>query len=262
VSEVLLQVDRLEMRFGGIVALHEVSLSARAGHVTAVIGPNGAGKTTLFNCITGMYRSTGGRIEFDGRTLSRMNPHEIARSGIARTFQNLALFEGLSVFENLKMGAYQRGHTGLLEGMIISPRARREEAEAERRARETLAFLGIEDVASKRPSELSYGMQKQVEFARALMQDARLILLDEPMAGMNQTEKSRLVDLILQVRDRLDVSFLLVEHDMPVVMGMSDHIVVLDFGRKIAEGEPQQVSTNEAVIAAYLGTELSGAAAS
>jgi branched-chain amino acid transport system ATP-binding protein len=261
VNEVLLEVDRLEMRFGGIVALHEVSLSARAGHITAVIGPNGAGKTTLFNCITGMYRATGGRIVFDGRTLTRMNPHEIARSGIARTFQNLALFEGLSVLDNLKMGAYQRGGTGLLEGAIVSPRARREEAAFERHAWETLAFLGIQDVADKKPSELSYGMQKQVEFARALMQDARLILLDEPMAGMNQTEKKRLVDLILQVRDRLHVSFLLVEHDMPVVMGMSDHIVVLDFGRKIAEGDAQEVSTNEAVIAAYLGTELSGAAA-
>src|SRR4028118_1536339 len=155
------------MRFGGIVALHEVSLSARAGHITAVIGPNGAGKTTLFNCITGMYRATGGRIEYDGRTLLRMNPHDIARSGIARTFQNLALFEGLSVFENLKIGAYQRGRTGLLEGMIISPRARREEAEAERRARETLAFLGIEDVASKRPSEPSYGRRTEAASPRA-----------------------------------------------------------------------------------------------
>ena len=254
-SELLLQIDDLSMSFGGIQALSGVSLSARRGEVTSVIGPNGAGKTTLFNCVTGMYRASGGRIAFDGQELTRLHPFRIARAGIARTFQNIALFSGLSVLENLMMGAYDRGRTGLLEGAFRSPQARREEREAGGRARETLAFLGLSGIADRLPSELSYGVQKQVEFARALMQDARLILLDEPMAGMNAAEKETLVGLILDVRARLGVSFLLVEHDMPVIMGVSDHVVVLDFGRKIAEGPPRQVAADEAVIAAYLGAD-------
>lgn len=260
-AETLLTVDNLEMRFGGIVALHSVSFVARKGDITAIIGPNGAGKTTLFNCITGMYTPTAGRIAFEGEDLTRLKPFRIARRGIARTFQNLALFDGLSVFENLKMGAYRQGHSGLLEGALLLPRARREEAETESRVVETLAFLGIAGIAGKRPSELSYGVQKRVEFARALMQGARLILLDEPMAGMNQSEKTELVALIRAIRERLGVSFLLVEHDMPVVMGVSDHIVVLDYGRKIAEGLPAEVRENQAVIAAYLGTEAASEAA-
>jgi branched-chain amino acid transport system ATP-binding protein len=153
------------------------------------------------------------------------------------------------------MGAYRHGRTGLLEGAILSPRARREEAEVERRALETLEFLGISAVAEKKPTALSYGVQKRVEFARALMQNASLILLDEPMAGMNQGEKTDLVQLILSIRDRLGVSFLLVEHDMPVVMGLSDHIIVLNFGRKIAEGLPEEIRKDEEVIAAYLGSD-------
>jgi branched-chain amino acid transport system ATP-binding protein len=261
VSDVLLKIDELDMRFGGIVALQGVSFSARRGDITAVIGPNGAGKTTLFNCITGMYVPSGGHISFAGEELTRLSPHRIASRGIARTFQNLALFEGLSIFDNLKMGAYRRGRSGLLEGAFLSPRASREELATDARVMETLAFLGIAGIAQKRPGELSYGVQKRVEFARALMQDAQMILLDEPMAGMNQSEKDDLVALILQIRSRLGVSFLLVEHDMPVVMGMSDHVVVLDFGRKIAEGPAATVQQDEAVIAAYLGADLPGEAA-
>ena len=258
-SEVLLEVDRLEMRFGGLVALQEVSFVARRGLITSVIGPNGAGKTTLINCITGMYSATSGRVVFDGRELTRLAPHQIARSGIGRTFQNIALFDGLTVLDNLKLGAYQRGRSGFLEGAFLLPAARREEADADRRAREILALIGLSDVADKTPTELSYGTQKQVEFARALMQDARMIFLDEPMAGMSRAEKARFMDLIQQVRESLGLSFLLVEHDMPVIMGISDHIVVLDFGRKIAEGPPAEISRNEAVIAAYLGNDLAEA---
>ena len=259
-SNSLLEVVGLDMRFGGIVALQDVRFSAQRGHITSVIGPNGAGKTTLFNCITGMYRPTGGQVMFEGQDLTRLSPFRIARAGIARSFQNIALFSGLTVFDNLVMGAYRHGRSGLLEGAILLPRARREQAAAQSRAHETLALLGLSPVAGKLPSELSYGMQKRVEFARALMQDAQLILLDEPMAGMTKSEKQDLVDLILQIRDRLNVSFLVVEHDMPVVMGMSDHIVVLDFGRKIAEGLPAEISSNEAVIAAYLGADTDDAA--
>ena len=252
-TEPLLQVDALSMRFGGLVALQEVSFAAAEGAITAVIGPNGAGKTTLFNCITGMYRPSHGRVSFAGQDLTGALPHRVARAGISRTFQNLALFSGLSVFDNLQVGHYRHGRSGLLAGAFRTPRARREEATAARAAQDMVAFLGLEDVAQARPAELPYGRQKQVEFARALMQGARLVLLDEPMAGLSGGEKDRMVALIRDVRVRLGVSFLLVEHDMPVIMDVSDHIVVLDFGRKIAEGTPAEMQRNDAVIAAYLG---------
>jgi branched-chain amino acid transport system ATP-binding protein len=254
-SGALLSIEAMEMRFGGLVALHQVSLAAREGDVTAVIGPNGAGKTTLFNCITGMYRPTGGRVTFAGQDITGARANDIARNGIARTFQNLALFHGLTVIENLKVGAYRHGRSGLLEGSVFWSRARREERQATQEAMEILDFLGLADVADVLPDELPYGRQKQVEFGRALMQKARMILLDEPMAGMSRAEKDRMVELIRQVRQRYGVSFLLVEHDMPVIMDVSDHIVVLDFGRKIAEGPPAAIQSSEAVIAAYLGAE-------
>lgn len=252
-ADTLLSVDKVEMRFGGIVALHGVSFEAKRGAVTSVIGPNGAGKTTLFNCITGMYQATSGTVRYDGRDITGLRPHAIARVGIARTFQNIALFGGLTVLENLKVGAYRHGASGLLEGSIFAPRARRDDKAADRHARETLDFLMLSDIADKRPAELPYGVQKQVEFGRALMQQADLILLDEPMAGMSRGEKETLVQLIRRIRSTLGLTFLLVEHDMPVIMDISDHIVVLDFGRKIAEGKPAEIQKHDAVIAAYLG---------
>lgn len=251
----LLSVDGLEIRFGGLVALNAVSFSAREGAITSVIGPNGAGKTTLFNCITGMYQPHAGKVTFDRIDITAARPHRVARAGIARTFQNLALFPGLSVIDNLKVGGYRHGRSGLLEASIFWPRARREEADVEAMAWEFLEFLDLTDVADAPPSELPYGRQKQVEFGRALMQGARMILLDEPMAGMSRPEKDRMTDLLRQARSRYGVSFLLVEHDMPVVMDVSDHIVVLDYGRKIAEGCPDAIQNNSAVIDAYLGTD-------
>jgi branched-chain amino acid transport system ATP-binding protein len=252
-SAPLLEIDRLQKRFMGLRALDDVSFSLDAGAITSLIGPNGAGKTTLFNCITGMIAPTGGAVRFEGREIAGLGAHAISRRGVARTFQNLALFGGLTVFENLVVGAYSRGRTGLLQGAFLSPRARREQREAEGAAHETLAFLGLEDAAALAPSELSYGQQKHVEFGRALMQRSRLLLLDEPMAGMSDAEKADMTELIKRARRDLGLTVLIVEHDIPVIMNISDKIVVLDFGRKIAEGTPREVRANPAVIAAYLG---------
>jgi len=254
-SKYFLEVSSLVMRFQGITALDQVSFTLEQGAITSLIGPNGAGKTTMFNCVTGMYTPTSGAVKFDGQDITAAPAHKISRHGIARTFQNLALFSGLSVLENLMVGAYLQGSSGLLQGAFKTPRARAEQKAAEAAAYDVRAFLGMQDAAHLKPSELSYGRQKQVEFARALMQKARLVMLDEPMAGMSTAEKSAMTVLIQRVREQFGVTFLIVEHDIPVIMDISDKIVVLDFGRKIADGTAQEVQSNPAVIAAYLGTD-------
>jgi branched-chain amino acid transport system ATP-binding protein len=249
-SQAMLTISNMVMRFGGITALNDVSFSLAQGDITSLIGPNGAGKTTLFNCITGMYTPTSGQVRFNNLDITGLPAHQIARSGIARTFQNLALFGGLTVLENLMTGAYLKGQSGLLQGVFATPQARQEEHAAKSAALDMLTFLGMDDVAHALPSELSYGRQKQVEFARALMQKSALVLLDEPMAGMSSAEKASMSALIQKVRESMSISFLIVEHDIPVVMDLSDKIVVLDFGQKIAEGKPQDIQNNPAVIAA------------
>ena len=251
----MLEVTDLLMRFQGITALDTVSFSMAAGSITSLIGPNGAGKTTMFNCITGMYQPTSGKVRFEGKDITAHAAHLIARHGISRTFQNLALFGGLTVLDNLLVGAYLEGSSGLLQGAFLTGRARAEQRAALAAATEVLDFLDMGDTAHLLPGELPYGRQKQVEFGRTLMHKARLVLLDEPMAGMSAAEKAAMTALIQRVRQQFGVSFLIVEHDMPVVMDISDKIVVLDFGRKIADGTPVEVQSNEAVIAAYLGTD-------
>lgn len=251
----LLEVSAVNKRFGGIVALSEVSFALEEGKITALIGPNGAGKTTMFNCITGMYVPTSGSIRFDGHELAGLGAHQISRAGVARTFQNLALFNGLTVLENLLAGAYLKGSSGLLAGALKLPSVWREERHAEEEACRILDYLGLTEVAGHLPSSLPYGQQKRVEFGRAMMQKSRLILLDEPMAGMSRAEKDAMTSLILKVRAELGITFLIVEHDIPAVMSLSDRVVVFDVGRKIADGEPHVIRTDAKVIAAYLGTD-------
>ena len=250
----LLEVDDVTLRFGGVTALDRVSFEIREGEILGLIGPNGAGKTTCFNVMTGVYRPTSGDARFAGTSLTTLKRFEITRLGIARTFQNIRLFKSMTALENVMVGADARSRSGLFRSLFRTPRQRAEERAAEEAAHELLEFVGIHKRADELAANLSYGDQRRLEIARAMATRPRLLCLDEPAAGFNPAEKQRLMELIRKVRDQ-GYTVLLIEHDMKLVMGVTDRIVVLEFGRKIAEGTPAEIRDNPAVIAAYLGVE-------
>lgn len=259
----LLQVDDLHLAFGGIKALGGVALRARAGEITAVIGPNGAGKTSLFNAISGFYRPQRGRVSFEGRDISRESAHRRAALGLARTFQNVALFRGMTVLDNIKLGGHSRLRANPLSAMWYLGPARREETALRREIeREVIDFLEIDHVRHQPVAALSYGLQKRVELARALAMQPRVLMLDEPVAGMNREETEDMARFILDIQEERGVTVLLIEHDMGLVMDISNHVVVLNFGEVIGEGTPAEVRANPEVVRAYLGdTAVTGAAA-
>jgi branched-chain amino acid transport system ATP-binding protein len=255
-----LRLDGVSLAFGGLKVLNDVRFDVAPGSITAVIGPNGAGKTSLFNCISGFYRPNAGRVIFEGQDLAKIHPPERAKRGLARTFQNIALFRGMTVLDNIKLGRHAHMETGLLDALFYWGRARREEVEIREEIEErVIDFLEINHIRNQPVASLAYGLRKRVELARALAMKPKILMLDEPVAGMNREETEDMARFILDVKEEWGVTILMVEHDMGLVMDISDHVVVLNFGKVIAQGLPRDVTANEQVIQAYLGAGDVGA---
>ena len=252
-GDVILRLEGISLAFGGVKALSEVSFDVREHEIRAIIGPNGAGKSSMLNVINGVYHPQQGTITFRGEKRRAVVPHEAARQGIARTFQNIALFKGMSVLDNIMTGRNLKMKATILEQAIRLGRARREELEHRAKVEEIIDFLQIQHIRKTPVGRLPYGLQKRVELARALAAEPALLLLDEPMAGMNVEEKQDMCRFVLDVNEEYGTTIVLIEHDMGVVMDISDRVVVLDYGRKIGDGTPDEVRANKAVIDAYLG---------
>jgi branched-chain amino acid transport system ATP-binding protein len=252
-AEPLLEVDGITVRFGGVSAVADVSISVGEGEIFSLIGPNGAGKTSLVNCVTGFYKPSAGRVRFAGADITRQPTHRIAQAGIARTYQNIELFQGMSVIDNLLVGRHRHMRSNFFTGGLWVGPARREELRERRVVEELVDFLEIAHVRSVPVGKLPYGLQKRVDLGRALAVEPKLLILDEPMAGMNIEEKEDIARFVLEAQAERGLTILLIEHDMGVVMDVSDRIAVLDFGELIAEGTPDHIRTNPAVIEAYVG---------
>jgi branched-chain amino acid transport system ATP-binding protein len=249
----LVEIREVSKAFGGVQAVTRVSLDVTKGEIVSVIGPNGAGKTTVLNMISGFYHPDTGRIALEGRDVSDLAPSRIAELGVARTFQNIALFRGMTVLDNLMLGRHVHMKSGVLSAFLYWGLAQKEEVRHRRRVEDIIDFLKIQDLRGRPTGSLAYGLQKRVELGRALALDPKVLLLDEPMGGMNQEEKEDMARFILDVNEEWGTTIILIEHDMGVVMGISDRVAVLDMGQKIAEGTPDEVRANAAVIKAYLG---------